>query len=219
MRWIELRKHGIPINEQYPVFSSYVPNEFMRHEALNLAEYFALMNLAFGKNGRLYDDWKGAFAYPFEVEVFNTAGKHKYIMKVTNWRGTVELNFHKIITEPANMDTSVYKKPDPEEFSSDEMSFVDAFLYGYLLSFRTHENLCQIPEFSRQIDSNIIIFGFQDGKFFETHFSDGDDFDHARQSHRLKKETILNEMWPVSSRKNWLEISAPGRVLKNSMPA
>ena len=219
MRWIEFRKNGIPINEQFPVFSSYVPNECMGHEPLNLAEYYALMNIAFGKTGRLYDDWKGAFAYPFEVEVFNAAGEHKYIMKVTNWRDTVELRFNKIINDPSRMDAIVCKHPDLEEFYGEEMSFVDAFLYGCLLSFRSRDDYYQIPEFSRQIDSNIIKFGFQGGKFFETHYSDYEDYQRcARQNHRLEEETISNEIWPVSSLKDWLVITAPSSVLKNPSP-
>lgn len=50
------------------------------------------MQVRFGKSGLVYDDWKGIFSFPFEVEVFKNGCCHQYILNIVNWRSTVEIS-------------------------------------------------------------------------------------------------------------------------------
>ena len=70
-RYRALRSVAYPIFEQIPAFSYAMRYPDIDETPLNLAEYYALMRLRFGESGLFYDDWKGIFSFPVEVEVFN----------------------------------------------------------------------------------------------------------------------------------------------------
>jgi hypothetical protein len=90
-RYRALRIAAFPIFGQMPA-CSYARSHPGDERPLNLAEYYALMQVRFGKSGLVYDDWKGIFSFPFEVEVFKNGCCHQYILNIVNWRSTVEIS-------------------------------------------------------------------------------------------------------------------------------
>jgi hypothetical protein len=143
-------------------------NKNSNRDSFNLAEYYAAMCLLFGESGHCYDDWKGAFSFPFKVKVFKGRQSFSYGLNVINWRSVVELRFFKILDQnDQSIDLSVYRKPIESEFSAREMVILDNFLCGYILGYKKSFKHRTIPSFFKKIDSNLIAFGYVDGGFFE----------------------------------------------------
>ena len=206
-RYHALRNVAYPIFEQMPAFSYSQRNPYSDETPLNLAEYYAFMRIRFGESGLLYDDWKGIFSFPFEVEVFKDDLCHQYILNVINWRSTVELRFSKVFTDEAKFDPRVYRQPINDEFSEEEMKFVDGYLYGSLLSARKHHGFYEIPNFIRKIEMQSVILGYHEGRFFEHRYEDNDKFwEVARSQPGLEVTAVREEKWPEANDRDWMVV-------------
>jgi hypothetical protein len=165
-----IQKQSYSIHEQWPsYYLMHADNDQNnRKNTFNLAEYFAAMCILFGEPGNCFDDWKGAFSFPFEVQVFKRGQYFKYGLNVINWRSTVELRFCKVVDQnDKNTNLHTYRHPIESEFSEREMIVLDNLLCGCILGIKRSFRVLNIPAFIKRIDSNLIIFGYVDGEFFE----------------------------------------------------
>ncbi len=144
---------------------------------LNLAEFYTVFKLRFGESGDCYDDWKSAFDFPFELEIFKGDTVYSYVLDVVNWRGTFEFNFRKVLSsEEAGFNRMAFYQPFEAEFSAVEMNTLVAFLYSYAVGFLESIRPYSGEEFVRQVPSNLILFGFWQGQFFVRQYSDSKEF-------------------------------------------
>ena len=207
--YCERRVLAFPIFEQWPAFGYARSRLGGDRKPLNLAEYYALMPVRFGKSGGLYDDWKGIFSFPFEVELLRDGFCHQYILNIVNWRSTVELRFCKTFTDDVRCDPQVYRRPIENEFSEQEMQFVDGFLYGSLLAFRERCDYSQVPDFVRKIEMQSVILGYRGGRFFEHFYEDNDEFWRAATSDpQLTPTAIRDEKWPDALERDWFVVES-----------
>jgi len=208
-RYRELRSVAYPVLEQIPVFSYVRRYNNIDETPLNLAEYYALMRIRFGESGLHFDDWKGIFSFPFEVEVFKNNRIYQYILNVVNWRSAVELRFGKVFAGEEGFDPDVYKQPINDEFSKDEMKFVDSFLYGILLAYRKRHRFYEVPDFIRKIEMQSVILGYHEGQSFEHRYEDNEKFwEDVRRYPGLKATAIREEKWPEVDEQDWIVVNA-----------
>ncbi len=208
-RYRALRSMSYPIFEQIPAFSYAKRYPDVDETPLNLAEYYAYMRIRFGESGFFYDDWKGVFSFPFEVEVVKNDRCHQYVVNVVNWRSTVELRFCKVFAGEEGFDASTYRQPNNDEFSNNEMKFVDGFLYGILLAYRKHHKFLEIPDFIRKIEMQSVILGYHEGQFFEKQYEDNDNFwEDVRRYPGLTTTAIREEKWPEVDEQGWIDVKS-----------
>jgi len=158
---------------------------FVHGYLLNLAEIYAAFEASFGESGLYFDDYKGAFSFPFEVAVFRGEAVYLYLLNVANWRSTIEFLFRKVISpDSRDFDRMVIHPPFSDEFSADDINTVVAYLYGFVQgvvdTFRRHP----IEEFVKKVDSNLILFGFREGAFFEEQYDDREELTAAWEKAR-----------------------------------
>lgn len=166
----DIRNQSYCIHEQWPSYRLMHVSKNLnnRNDAFNMAEYYAAMRILFGEPGNYFDDWKGSFSFAFEVQVFKRGQYFKYGLNVINWRSTVELRFCKVLEQfDKKTDLETYRNPIESEFSAREMIVFDNYLCGCVLGVKSTFKLYEIPPFIKKIDSNLIIFGYVDGEFFE----------------------------------------------------
>jgi hypothetical protein len=86
------------------------------------------LSLNFGESGFNCDNWKGAFSFGFEVDVYKGEKSFKYALNVKNLSGTVEFKFYKVLSkEQLEANSSFLNKPIEGEFSAYEMKILDNF--------------------------------------------------------------------------------------------
>ncbi len=193
-----LRTDSLAIRECYGVWWNYLKQS--DNALLNkapLAFFLASFERAYGASGNMYDDYKGAFSFPFAIKVFQRDTAIAYLLNVTSWRGSIEFNFRKIIPDnETRYDRIIVHKPFDDEFSETQMRIVCHFLMGFSKGFwnstERHKDKLEkrYPEdsqcdFVKAIDSNNILFGYKDGHLFEMHFSDQDEYE------QMKKELLI----------------------------
>lgn len=181
-RYVQLAGNSVPIKEDIGFQMDLILHDRRRGKHVSLGEYYAAFEAVFGESGQLYDDYKGAFSFPFEVSVFKTEAVYLYLLNVLNWRSTVEFRFSKVISPEVvtdEMDRMVIRPPFSDEFSADDMNKVVAFLYGFVEGAVGTFRRFPIDEFVKKLESNLILFGYKNGAFFEEQYDDPEEFSAA----------------------------------------
>jgi hypothetical protein len=191
-RYAQLEDNSLAIREDHGFLMDLMLNARRRGELLSLGEIYAAFKDSFGESGRCFDDYKGAFSFPFEVTVHKGEALYLYLLNVVNWRGTVEFRFRKVISpDDRGLNRMVVHPPFAAEFSVDEINTVVAYLYGFAQGvieafLRLHY---PFDEFVKKVDSNLILFGFRQGAFFEEKYGDSDELMSAWKEATAKLST------------------------------
>ena len=169
-----------------------------RLKSAPLAFFLATFEYTYKPSGHFYDTYKGAFSFPFAVNVLGHDIGIPYLLHVTCWRGEVEFRFRKIIsTDETRYDKRLEHRPFDDEFSEYQMSIVAKALLR-LAEERWQSDLQHnqsgekvFPgeenrhDFVKAIDSNNILFGCKNRHFFETHYSNQNEYE------QMKNELLL----------------------------
>lgn len=191
--------HSLAILECYGSWWNYINHsDNAQLKEAPLAYFLASFERAYGPSGNIYDSYKGAFSFPFAVKILQQNTAIAYLLNVTCWRGEVEFLFRKII--PANetrYDRNAIYQPFDDELSERQMQVLSNFLMGYAEGFwesgeRYKDNMKKLfpkeenqHNFVKAIDSNGILFGYKEGRFFEKSYSDQDEYK------QMKKELLI----------------------------
>ncbi len=135
-RYVSLARQCLSIEVDYALWWELGRDSKDRESWMNLAKFYAAFSEAFGECGTRYYDWKGAFNFAFEVDVFNGETPNQYLLNVVNFRNTVEFRYGKIIPDTeTRYDRHIMHAPFDEEFSAKQMGTLSAFLLGYAEGF------------------------------------------------------------------------------------
>lgn len=146
----------------------------------NLAEFYVMFRAAFGASDDFFDEWKGAFAFAFTVDVFQDGRKIPYVLRVVNLRSSIEFQYKKVIAPGDTTYDRMRVYPPFAEFSQAQMGLLSTYLWGYAQGFwETCGAACR--PFIKQVPANLIVFGYADGDFFEEQYQSQEEFDAAHK--------------------------------------
>lgn len=201
-----LARRSVSIVEQLPMFTSLRIKALNSKDltSLNLAEYYAWMRYAFGEPSRYYDNWKGGFAFVFQVEVIRNNHTYPHILRIVNWRSTVDFRFSRVLDTVESASSLVCRQPIEEEMSAEEMEFLDFWLYGFLQGVGRVAKHIEIPSFYKTAESNWISYGYFDGEFFEHRHDEQKSFESERIEYMTRLGNMPLEPWDIPLITDWL---------------
>jgi hypothetical protein len=178
-----LRQSSIPIASDASFNLYYLSRQ---EDALNLAQFYVVLKHLFGESSSFFDDWKSSFYFPIFLQVKRKNGEFPYFMHIFNHRSTVEFNLFRYFESLAeNDDRYVYHQPFESELSRPEINDFICYFYGYLQGrFEAIQNSYS-QEFLKRVDSNLILFGYKEGQFFEEHYDDSEAYKQAAQAKQI----------------------------------
>ncbi|MFN8576927.1 MAG: hypothetical protein U0354_08715 [Candidatus Sericytochromatia bacterium] len=178
-QYINFAKNSISIEEDY-VFMMYL----YRQDTIfsDFAKFYVTLKELTGESGNLYDEWKGAFSFPFLISFSKNNKEYEYIMNVSNVRASIEFKFRKLIHEN-DPRPRIYIESPFEDFPKDEINHFIAYLIGFSNGyFKSYVSKTWDKFFYKSIKSENTIFGYKDGKFFEKKYEK-----EANYNKKLKK--------------------------------
>lgn len=158
----------------------------------SFSKMYVTLKELFGESGKYYDDWKGSFSFPFLIYFQKGEEEFGYLMNLHNIRSSIEFKIAKLI----HADDNKFKRDilhNPfEEFPREEINyFIDyfvGFLTGYFESLRNRYN----QFFFKIVESNLILFGYKDGVYFDNQYENEEEFREAIQELTGNEEKGLN---------------------------
>ncbi|KAB8315663.1 hypothetical protein SD81_030330 [Tolypothrix campylonemoides VB511288] len=179
-----LRSNSLPIADDYSFYIELYLFEREKEDRLNLAELFVTLEWLFGESSDFFDDWKGSFCFPILLVVKKAIGDFFYLMRIYDHRGTVYFSIYRILENGRDdYDTDKLREPFALEFSRQEINYFFSFLYGYITGYfqSLKQNLIVQP-FLKKVDSNLIVYGYKDGEYFEKQYDSPETYQAAIQS-------------------------------------
>ncbi len=188
-----LRDYSLPIEEDGLFLLRLLSCEQNTPDALSLGKALVLLEHLLGESSHYFDDWKSSFSFPCLLIVQRAIGRFFYLLRIEDYRGHLSFPLYRILdqgTEGYRLE--VVHKPFAE-FSRAEINFCLAFLYGYLTGFA--QVFCQNPfqPFYREVRSNLVLYGYGNGEFFEWSFTSPEDYDVALKSLKTGELAELGE--------------------------
>lgn len=173
-------RHCLCIDPDLATWLSLKPPTIEEPRSLNsLAQFYAAFRRAYGESGNQFDRWKGAFNFAFEIQVLKGSAVIPYVLNVVNFRSGVEFRYYKLIDPTdTHFDRFVVHRPLVEEFSEKQMTAVSAYLCGFAQGYWETSMLPgDEREFLKWVESNLILFGYKAGDYFEECFQDMEAFE------------------------------------------
>ena len=183
-RYVQLHRRSIAIADDGYFLMRLLMPAHRDGDGLDFPRAYFILNHIYGRSGRLYDDWKGSFAFPFSLDVIKGDSSFPYLLNVHNHRSMLEFSIRKVVADRTQAD-GVIRPPDEREFSRTEINYFIAFFYGYLegrlqmaLKFAARRR-----PFVHKVQSNLILYGCRNNQFFEEEYDSPEEFEAAYLDH------------------------------------
>lgn len=144
----------------------------------SLAKIYTALRLSFGESGERYDYYKSGFSYLFLVTISKSENSY-YILRFGDIKGSIEIKFFKILSQKPNRENVGYILEADEDFTWDEMSYLTYFFLGYLRGYFRAISPYYNEPFVKTVLSELIIYGYLDGEFFDKKFDTPEAHDAA----------------------------------------
>lgn len=147
---------------------------------LNFAEVYLALKELTGESSRHLDDWKGAFSFPFALEVHRDAAVFEYLFEVRPHRDSLYFPVRKLVPfDDPRLAQRLIHPPCDEELSGDDINRLLTFFYGYLTGYWETARQRPRASFVKQVPSSLILFGWVGGQTFEERFESQETFKAA----------------------------------------
>ncbi|PKO20955.1 MAG: hypothetical protein CVU38_17390 [Chloroflexi bacterium HGW-Chloroflexi-1] len=188
-----LRQHSIPISENHAL---YWELEFplqrepsKKDERLSLPKAYVALKTLFGESGGDFDDWKGSFAFPFFLKVARGDQDFAYLLNVHDHRCSIEFDIYKLAPPDAGYDSRRYYEPFEEEFARAEIDHFIVYFYGFLVGFFDAVKDRHDEPFCKQVGSQSVLYGYQDGQFFEEQYDSEEEYQATLKTFEARYRT------------------------------
>ena len=173
-----LYKNSISISEDYKHLMYLSMDEDIIYSSFSKM-YMALKEL-FGESGNHYDDWKGSFSFPFLI-YFQKEEEFGYLINLYNIRSSIEFKIAKLIhADDERFERDVLHNPF-EEFPREEINYFINYFVGFLTGYFKSVRDRYDEFFFKTVKSNLILFGYKDGCFFDNQYENEEEFHKAIQ--------------------------------------
>ncbi len=172
------RLNSLPIKEDVFLLLELERYFQQKNEDLTLSKIYVLLTLISGESSKWYDDWKGSFCFPFLIRIIKKEQTlNNYLLIISDWRGNLEFRFKRLIGDNEiyeGIERDIIRKPFEDEFSKLEIDNFIRYLYSYFVGYFSAIKKYPHENFFKHIDSNLILYGYTDGEFWEKHYEEYD---------------------------------------------
>ena len=174
-----LRKNSISIFEDYAhlMYLSTVDDIIYS----SFSKMYITLKELFGESGKYYDDWKGSFSFPFLIYFQKGEEEFGYLMNLYNIRSSIEFNIAKLIhADEEQFKRDVLHSPFAE-FPREEINYFINYFVGFLTGYFESIKDRYDEFFFKTAESNLILFGYKDGCYFDDQYENEEEFREAIQ--------------------------------------
>ncbi len=166
----------------------------IKKEKLNLAQINVILTVIAGETRKYYDDWKSSFCFPFALKIENNSRiLDNYMLTLCDWRGHLDFQFQRLVSDTEisqGMKRDIIKSPFPEELSEDDIKDLILYLHTYFINYfeKNIKEKIDLENFFKSIDSNLILYGYQDGEFWQENYTE--EGEYMQKIEELKSKGI-----------------------------
>ncbi len=184
-QYYQLHKYRVALFEDYTHLMSLSVDKSIIYSSFS--KMYTAIKLLFGESGKYFDDWKGSFSFPFLIHFYKDEEEFEYVMNLQNVRSSIEFSIAKLISADVNIKRNVLHEPF-EEFPKEEIRYFINYFVGYLSGYLESSSKYYNEFFFKTVGSNLILFGFDDGQFFDYQYENEEEYRKAIEELKNKKQ-------------------------------
>ena len=147
----------------------------------SFSKMYVTLKELFGESGKYYDNWKGSFSFPFLIYFQKGEEEFGYLMNLHNIRSSIEFKIAKLIHADDDMfKRDILHKPFAE-FPREEINYFINYFVGFLTGYFESIRDRYDEFFFKIVESNLILFGYKDGHYFDNQYETEEEFHEAIQ--------------------------------------
>jgi|GEM_PF-2289193 len=201
-KWFDIRETSyVPIFEDWD-FVWFMTDHYKKTNFNHAKMYMSLFGL-FGPHNS-YDDYKCSYQYRLLIDVEQGDKKYKYALMLTDIKGNMPY-FHYYRSPKEGEESGIYRPPNDEELSKEDLRFCTINLVSYLQRFFDARRPFFNQPFFRINPAGYVIYGFENGDFFETYHSYSEEGDYEKFEAEIKKYQAKPELNTPMSKPFWEE--------------
>ena len=183
---LSLFPHAVQIKQDYLYLMTLASRR--DHIYASLSRTYTALRYVFGESSTYFDNDKTSFCFPF-LGAVEKEEVYYYILVLKDWKGRVEPKFARLWRAGDDVERQRGFFEPFEDFSIDEMCYISEYISGYLESIFDTVSEFYNEAFVKQVQSPMVLYGFQDGGFFDEFFEDPEAYERVfrRRISRLKR--------------------------------
>jgi hypothetical protein len=126
--------------------------------------YYGLKNLSSDIFIDIEEPHKTSFIFPYLLIINNDS--YRYILKIMDYKGNIEMNFAKVIKENNEKNNSPVL-PIENELNKDDLINIIGWFVGFIEGFNENIEFHNIDEFEKKVEIPNFIYGYKDANFYQ----------------------------------------------------
>jgi hypothetical protein len=164
--------------------------DILLNPEFNLPQIYAGLRHLTGPGDYGYDDYKGSFNFTFKLDVKKPDYETEYIYKIRHYRASVAFYVQEIVAADDPRDSRLIYSPDDKRFSETDIHMFSICFLKFAIKSAENEI---ITPFVKSSDSNFILFGYKDNKYFYKTYIEQDEYIN-------EKLLLKEEIYPIFSK-------------------
>jgi hypothetical protein len=199
VEFMELRRLSLAIQEDSRFMLDFLLSWSCRNGALTVGKVYAALCHLTGPTGKSFDNYKGSFSFPFSLDVLQEGRSLPYLFEVRDFRGGLEFPIRKVVeVEDPRLREHRYHVPFADELSNEAINCLVAYWCAYVKGYWSRVKPFWQEPFVLAVESNHVLFGFAEGRFFEEQYESEDSFSSTCGRYQ---ETVRRERDALAARK------------------
>jgi hypothetical protein len=184
-----LSQHALPIVQNFDLLGQLPLRCSPKGDFLTLGHARVGLERRFGSSSTWYDSYRGSFAFPLLL-TFEGKKRKNYLLRCHDYRSILYFPLYRIVSgDPSPAERARYHPPDHAEFPRAEMDDLVATVYGELLTFVDALNVNLVAPFFHAVQSDSLLYGYENGRFFEKTY-------HTYEEFRKERERLEEHVGP-----------------------
>jgi hypothetical protein len=179
--FVSLGHHALPLVQNYQLLLRLSQRTLPSGATLSLGHTLAVLERRFGPSSPLFDNYRGSFSFPLLL-TFEREQRKSMLVRCHDHRGMLHFPQYLIIpSDPSVEERSHCHAPETQELSQVELDEVITSLHGYLIEQAALLETELVAPFYRAVQSDLLVYGYDSGAFFERSYPCWADYEQARQ--------------------------------------
>jgi hypothetical protein len=153
---------------------------------MGLGQARIVLERRFGVSSLAYDGYRGSWCFPLLL-TFDHAPLLRYMVRVHDRRGTIYFPLFRVMERELSPSARTrHHSPFANEFSRSEITAFTTVFFEYLRAGAETLSDSFVAPFCRAVDSDLLLYGCENGLFFEQYYEDRAAFASAREELELR---------------------------------
>lgn len=179
--FVSLGHHALPLAQNYELLLRLSSQTTPDGVPLSLGHLLAGLERRFGPSSPLFDNFRGSFSFPLLVTI-EREQRTSLLLRCHDYRGMLHFPLYLVAAgDPSVEERSRCHVPESQGLLQIDLDDLITHFHAYLVEQAIELETGLVAPFFRAIQNDLLLYGYDNGAFFERKCTSWHDYEQARQ--------------------------------------